>query len=93
MAMVPHDGSSQSSSHSSEIPRDNYYEKKMSLIIDENARRAEWHALCVDIKKKELEIKEKQAQFWDVAISALNSNPVQSLNSLHVSRFHFRSFS
>lgn len=67
---VASSGSSTISSHYSSCSvRNNYYERKLAFINDENARRAEWHSICVQMKKKELEL-------WDLAISKLRSNTV-----------------
>lgn len=57
--------------------RDNYYEQKLALINGEVSQRAEWHSICMAIKREELAIKKKQVLFWDAALSALQSNTVK----------------
>lgn len=58
-----------------ETVRKKLCEQKINLIANEENRRSELHIICVEIKKKELAIKAKQAEFWELAVSAFDQNP------------------
>lgn len=76
------------------INREEYYEKKATLVDDEIKRRAEWHETCIALKRQELlvkqmelTVKQRQAEFWAKATSKLDQDMVLVFYSFSVCSF------